>query len=171
MSSVAVSTYALTYNATHTVTYVTGKMLLLLKEIIRGIGLAPGKLTDEWRSLELAISTWLRSQHLEKLCLEIYNPCSDVLVSRWDLDVVYGYGSDNTFWADTDSIRYTMQKSGLAPSTCRYCFLLYTKEGRPDVPGWGPGKARSTDGLCRYSIGATIGGNGIGTEVAYWKKV
>ena len=171
MSSVAVSTYALTYNTTHTVTYVTGKMLLLLKEIIRGIGLDPSKLTDEWGSLELAISTWLRTQHLEKLCLEIYNPRTDVLVSRWDLDVVYGYGSDNTFWADTDAIRYTIQKSGLAPSACRYCFLLYTNRGRPDVEGWAPGKARSTEGLRRYSVGATIGGNGIGTEVAYWKKV
>lgn len=161
MSSVTVSTYALTYNTTHTVTYVTGKMLLVLKEIIRGIGLDPGKLTDRWGSLELAISTWLRSQHLTKLCLEIYNGKTDALVSRWDLDVVYGYGSDDTFWADTEAIRYTINKAGLVPSACDYCFILYTKPGRPDVDGWGLGETRSTDGFRRYSVGATIGGNGI----------
>jgi len=170
MSSVAVSTYALTYNTTHTVTYVTGKMLLLLKEIIRGVGLSPGKLTEEWESLELAISTWIRSQHLQKLTLEIYDSKTNALVSRWDLDVAYGYGSEDGFWVDTDSIRYSIKKSGLVPSQCSYCFLIYNAPGRADVPGWGPTKARLTDGFRRYSIGATIGGNGIGTEVAYWKK-
>src|SRR5690242_4204792 len=112
MSSIAVSTYALTYNTTHTVTYVTSKMLLILKEIIREIGLDPGKLTDEWGGLELAISTWLRSQHLKQVYMEIYDPKTDALVSRWDLDVVYGYGSDETFWADTEAIRYSIKKAG-----------------------------------------------------------
>ena len=171
MSSLAVSTYALTYNRTHTVTYVTGKMLVILKDIIRGIGLDPGKLTDEWASLELAISTWLRSQHLKQLKLEIFDGRTNALVSRWDLDVVYGYGSDDTFWADSESIRYSIAKAGLAPSQCDYCFLIHNAPGRPDVPGWGKAEARSTDGFRCYSLGATIGGNGIGTEVAYWKKV
>jgi hypothetical protein len=171
MSSIAVSTYALTYNTTHTVTFVTSKMLLILKEIIREIGLDPGKLTDEWGSLELAISTWLRSQHLKQLYMEIYDPKTNALVSRWDLDVVYGYGSDETFWADTEAIRYSIQKAGLVPSKCNYCFLIKNSPGRPDVAGWGPTGSRSTDGFRRYSLGATVGGNGIGSEVAYWKKL
>ena len=122
-------------------------------------------------SLELAISTWLRSQHLEKLSLEIFNAKTSKLVSRWDLDVVYGYGADDGFWVDTEAIRYSISKAGLVPSECGYCFLIYTKAGRPDVAGWSKGKARSTEGFQRYSVGATIGGRGIGTEVAYWKKV
>src|ERR1035437_5088854 len=105
MSSVAVATYALTYNTTHTVSFVTSKMLMLLKDIIREVGLDPGKLTDDWSLLEQAISAWLKSQHLKQVTLEIYNPNTNALVSRWDLDVVYGYGSDEPFWADTESIR------------------------------------------------------------------
>lgn len=171
MSSLAVSTYALTYNTTHTVTYVTGKMLLVLKDIIRGVGLDPGSLTDSWASLELGISTWLRSQHLEKVSLEIYNAKSGKLVSRWDLDVVYGYGADDGFWVDTEAIRYSIAKAGLVPSACGYSFLIYTKPGRADVAGWSKADARSTEGFNRYCVGATIGGKGIGTEVAYWKKV
>lgn len=171
MSTLAVSTYALTYNTTHTVTYVTGKMLLVLKDIIRGIGLDPSKLADEWCSLEKGISAWLRSQHLRQVSLEIFKPSTGGLVSRWDLDVVYGYGSDDTFWADTESIRYSIAKAGLVPSQCNYTFIIYNAPGRPDVEGWGPCTARCTDGFRRYSIGATVGGNGIGTEVAYWKKI
>jgi hypothetical protein len=171
MSAVAVSTYGLTYNTAHTVSHVTTKMLLLLKEIIRGVGLDPGKLTDDWDLLERGISTWLRSQHLNQVTLEIYNPKTDALVSRWDLDVVYGYGADETFWADTDSIRYSIQKAGLVPSQCNYRVMVSNKDGRPDVDGWSRCTARSTDGFRRYSIGATIGGNGVGTDVAYWKKI
>ena len=170
MSSLAVSTYALTYNTTHTVSFVTSKMLLILKDIIRQIGLDPGHLVDQWSWLERGISTWLRSQHLQQVILEVYHPKTDKLVTRWDLDVVYGYGSDDTFWADTESIRYTIEKAGLVPSQCKYRFMVQNKDGRPDVEGWGPCTERSTDGFKRYCIGSTIGGNGIGTDVAYWKK-
>lgn len=166
-ASVAVSTYS----STHTISYVTSKMLLVFKEIIREIGLDPGQLSDEWVVLERGISAWLRSQHLQKIRLEIYDPKTDKLVCPWDLDVVYGYGGDGTFWADTESIRYSIGKAGLVPNSCRYKFTIFNSPGRPDVEGWGPCTARSTEGFRRYSIGATVGGNGIGTEVSYWSKV
>ena len=171
MSSLAVSTYALTYNTTHTVTYVTGKMLLILKEIIREIGLDPAKLADDWGALEKGISTWLRSQHLKQVTLEVYDAKTDKLVTRWDLDVVYGYGNDETFWADTESIRYSIEKAGAVPSQCKYRFIVSNADGRPDLDGWSRCTARSTEGFQRYSIGASVGGNGIGTDVSYWKKV
>lgn len=166
-TSVAVTTYA----AVHTTSYVTSKMLLLFKEIIREVGLDPGKLTDDWEVLERGISTWLRTQHLQRIRLEIYNPTTDKLVCPWDLDVVYGYGSDGTFWTDAESIRYSIRKAGLIPSNCRYKFTVFTSDGRPDVDGWSKCTARSTEGFRRYSIGSTIGGNGIGTDVSYWVKV
>src|SRR5258707_12505244 len=105
-----------TYTSTHTISHVTSKMLLLLKEIIREVGLDPSILMDRWAPLELAVSTWLRSKHLKQLTLEIFNPKTDGLVSRWDLDIVYGYGADDTFWVDTTAIRYSIAKPGLLRS-------------------------------------------------------
>ena len=166
-TSVTVSTYT----SAHTITYVTTKTLLIFKEIIREIGLDPAKLSDDWVVLERGISTWLRSRHLERIRLEIFNPKTDKLVCSWDLDVVYGYGADGSFWADTDSIRYSIRKAGLVPVSCDYKFTVFTSAGRPDVDGWSRCTARSTEGFRRYGIGATIGGNGIGTEVSYWIKV
>ena len=166
----AVTVNVTSYSSAHTISHVTSKMLLILKEIIREVGLDPSKLANSWSSLELAVSTWLTSRHLRQLTLEIYDPKSDDLVSRWDLDIIYGYGADETFWVDTYAIRYSIAKAGLVPSQCNYCFLLYNAPGRPDVEGWSATKARSTDGFNRYSTGATIGGNGIGTEVSYWRK-
>lgn len=167
MSSVAVSTYT----TTHTVTYVTAKMLLTLKEIVREIGLDPSNLTDDWKSLERAISTWLRSRHLKQVTLEVFNPRTNALVTRWDLDVVYGYVGDGSFWTDTWTIRYNILKAGVAPSSCNYRILLKNDPGRPDVEGWGPTSYRSTDGFKRFALGSAIGGNGIGTDVAFWSKV
>jgi len=167
----AVTVNVTTYTSAHTIAHVTSKMLLLLKEIIREVGLDPSKLADEWENLERGVSTWLKSRHLNQLTLEIYNPRTDSLVSRWDLDVIYGYGNDETFWADTEAIRYSITKAGMVASQCNYRFIIYTSPGRPDVSGWGPCTALSTEGFSRFSIGSAIGGNGIGTEISYWKKV
>lgn len=162
----AVSVYSYTQSAT----YVADNMLKSMKDIIRLSGLDPTKLTNEWESTHLAIKTWLASEHLEKVVLEIYNPVTNALVGRWDIDVVYQWSSGNgSFYTDTDQIRYHIQKAGLAPASARYEILLKNKPGRPDVPGWGAGSFRATDGLVRQSLGSTIEHSGLGASAAYWR--
>ncbi len=162
------STFSISY--TFTVTYVTTKMLLTLKEIIREIGLDPSKLSEEWGVYERGISTWLSSRHLERVSLEIYKPRTGELVTRWDIDVIYGTVGDGTLWVDTAAIRYAIAKAGAIPSTCDYDIKLQTGIGRPAVDGWSSGSFRSTDGLKRYALGATIGGNGLAAQTAYWSR-
>jgi hypothetical protein len=162
------STFTISY--THTVTYVTTKMLLTLKEIIREIGLDPARFSDDWPSYEQAVSTWLNSRHLQRVVLEVYNPWSNDLVARWDMEVVYATVGDGCLWVDTAAIRYSIAKAGLVASWCKYDILVQTSPGRPAVPGWGPGGFRSTDGFKRYVVGATVGGNGLSAETAYWSR-
>jgi hypothetical protein len=162
------STFVISY--THTVTHVTGKMLLTIKEIIREIGLDPSAFTSDWTTYENAISTWLNSQHLERVTLEVYNPTTDALVARWDIDVLYSSVGDGSLWVDTAAIRYQIAKAGLAPSTCRYAIKVKNKPGRKDVYGWSSCSFRSTDEFSRYSVGGTIGGNGLTTQAAYWGR-
>jgi len=164
------STFTVSITYTHTVTYVTTKMLLTLKEVIREIGLDPAAFTDSWASNELAISTWLSTRHLQRVVLEVYDPKTDCLVARWDLDVLYSTIGDGVLWVDTAAIRYSIAKAGLVPSSCRYNILLSTSPGRPDVTGWGSGTYRSTDGFKKYTVGATIGGNGLSAQTAYWSR-
>lgn len=143
-------------------------MLLLLKEIIREIGLDPSRFTDDWDSYELAMSTWLSTRYLQRVTLEVYDPRTNGLATRWDIDVIYATVGDGALWVDTAAVRYAIAKAGLAPSSCRYDIKLKNLPGRPDVPGWGPCDFRSTDGLKRYAVGATIGGNGLNAQTAYW---
>ena len=162
------STFVISY--AHTVTYVTTKMLLVLKEIIREIGLDPANFTDNWATYEDAVATWLASRHLERVTLEVYDPHADNLVTRWDIDVVYTSVGDGSLWVDTAAIRYAIAKAGLAPSSCKYDIKMKNKPGRPHVHGWGPCDFRSTDGFMRYSVGATLGGNGLAAQTAYWSR-
>lgn len=165
MTSVAVNTY------THSVTYVADNILKSVKDIIRLSGLDPSNLVDGWSSKMTALKTWLASRHLEAVVLEVFDPYTDALVGRWDIDVIYTTGSgDGGFWTDTEQIKYHVRKAGLAPSQAKYRLLLQNKPGRPDVDGWGAAEYRSTAGFVRHSIGSTIEHNGLGGSAAYWRK-
>src|SRR5262249_30842268 len=151
MTSVAVNTY------THSVTYVADNILKSMKDIILLSGLDPTNLVNGWASNMLALQTWLASRHLELVVLEIFDPQTDSLVGRWEIDVIYTTGSgDGGFWTDTEQIKYHVRKAGLAPSEAKYRLLLQNKPGRRDVEGWGPAQYRSTEGFVRHSLGSTI---------------
>ena len=65
-TSVRVNTY------THSITFLTDKLLLSLKQVIAGIGLDTSKFMNSWVTTQLAISTWLKSGHLQSITVEIY---------------------------------------------------------------------------------------------------
>lgn len=159
------------YTRTHSVTYVADNMIKSLKDILRMSGLDPANLSNDWESTHRAIRAWLQSEHLQQVVLEIYDPVSNALVKRWDIDVVYQWSGsgDGSFYVDTDQLRYHIQKAGVPPAQAKYDIVLRTKAGRPDVAGWGPGSFRSTAGLVRQSLGSTIEHNGLGAQTAYWR--
>lgn len=164
MTSVAVNTY------THSVTYVADNILKSFKDIIRLSGLDPAKFANNWDTNMRAIKTWLGTNDLEKVVLEVFNPRNGELIVRWDIDIVYGWSGDGSFWTDTEQLKYHIRKAGLASSDAAYDIVLKNKPGRPDVAGWGPGSFRSTDGFVRHSLGSTIEHHGLGGSAAYWRK-
>lgn len=165
MSSVSV------YSYTHSVTYVADNILKSLKDIIRLSGLDPTKLVNGWESNLSALSTWIASQHLKKVVLEIYNPATDALITRWDIDITYQWSSDEgSFWTDTEQLRYAIKKAGISPSEASYRLVCDTKPGSADVAGWSSTSFRSTEGMVRQSLGATVEHHGLGGSAAYWRK-
>ncbi|HWA15273.1 MAG TPA: hypothetical protein VG817_02485 [Gemmatimonadales bacterium] len=167
-TNVAVNTYAFT------ATYLAGKMMLTLKEIVRESGLKPENLATSWASLEGGIAFFLRSQHLQRVILEV-SPFlrPKELAGRWDLDITYntsGSGDGGSFWVDTDLIRASIAKAGAYPSTCSYRFILTVGSGATQYDDWGPATLLPTDKFTRYSLGAQIGAPGAGVETHYWVK-
>jgi hypothetical protein len=165
------STFVVVNTYTHSVTYVADKMLHSLHQIIRESGLNPEKLTDDWKTLQRGISTWLASRHLESVTLEVFDPGTDTLIGRWDFEIYYGTAGDGAMWVNTEDIKYHIRKAGHWPSLCDYRIITSTKSGRPEVSGWSSTMFRSTEGFVRQSIGTTIDGNGhISAGTAYWRK-
>ena len=162
------STSTSTYTYSHTVKYLTGKLLLTLEHIILRSGLSPAKLTDDLELYERGVKAWLESRHLESIVLEVFRPGNSSLIGRWDLPIEYGTEPDG-FWFDGEEVRYQIKKAGLWPSGCDYKITLMTKPDRPDVYGWEPGSLRSTAGLKRQTVGTMISANGVTASAAYWR--
>src|SRR5579883_2373184 len=112
-SVVAVNTYA------HAVTHVTDNLLRSIKNIIRLSGLDPSKFVDDWDTMERGIKTWLDTQDLEAVVLEVYEPKSDKLVGRSDFEIFYGFSGDGSFFVDPDAIEYHIRKQSVLPNTCK----------------------------------------------------
>src|SRR5258708_17926222 len=164
------STVVAVNTSTNSVTYVTDKLLKSIKDIIRLSGLDPSKFADDWDWMERGIKTWLDTQDLEAVVLEVYEPKTDKLVGRWDFEISYGFVGDGSFFVDPDVIKYHIRKQGVLPNACKYRIVTNTKPGRPDVQGWTQTTFRSTDGFVRQSIGTAIDGSGLSTNSAYWRK-
>lgn len=155
---------------THSVTYLADNILKSFKDIIRLSGLDPSKLVNDWEVYMRALKVWLETHDLERAVLEVYDPRNNTLIVRWDIDVIYSWTGDGCFWTDTEQLKYAIRKAGVAPGHASYDILLKTKPGRPDVPGWGVGSYRPTDGFVRHSLGSTIDHHGLGGHAAYWRK-
>lgn len=165
MTSVAV------YSYTHSVTYVADNILKSLKDIIRLSGLDPAKFVGDWQAYMNGLRTWLNSGHLRSIALEIYDPKTGALITRWDIEIAYGWTEgDGSFWTDTEQLKYAIRKAGVAPSEARYCLLVDTKPGWPSVDGWGTGSYRSTAGMVRQSLGTTVEHSGLGASTSYLRR-
>jgi hypothetical protein len=154
---------------THVVNYITEKMLLSLGNIIRGSGLSMERFANNLQSYEEGIRTWLRSGHLDKVILEIYDPATNALVRRWDFELFVGDDGDVGFWFDPDDIRYHLLKAGKVPSQCSYAIIVTTKPGRPEVPGWSRCDLRDTTHLRRFCLGTTVSASHTCARPSYWR--
>ena len=166
MTTVSVNTYA------HSVTYVADNLLKSIKDIIRLSGLDPSRFVGSWETNALGLRTWLGTQDLETVVLEIFDPRNGDPITRWDIDIVYGWSSgEGSFWCDTEQLRYYIRKAGVAPENAGYDFIVQCKANRPDVEGWSRCGMRSTAGMVRQSLGSTIEHHGLGANSAYWRKI
>lgn len=165
MTNVVVNTY------THSVTYVADNILKSLKDIIRLSGLDPTKFVEDWDVSKRGIKAWLESKDLRCVTLEIFDPKTDALIVRWDVDISYGWtDGDGNFWADTEQLKHAIRKTGVAPSEARYRIVTDTNPGRPNVLGWSSTSYRSTAGMVKQSLGTTVEHSGLAANAGYWRR-
>jgi hypothetical protein len=157
---------------THSYTHVATNMLRSLKQIIVGCGLSQDVIVGEWDALERGATTWLSSQHLRKLVLEVFDRRSDALIGRFDFTITYDYygSGDGDLWLDPTTVDQAIRRAGLYPSNCNYRIVADTAPGRPDVEGWSTTSLRSTAGFSQQSLGTGIGGGSVGASLSYYRR-
>ena len=163
-----ITTRSNTYS--YSVNHVTDGMINGIKRIVALSDLDLDKFMGEWKSLDNAMKIWLGDRHMKSIILEVYDPKTNILITRWDMDVRYDeIDEDDVRWTDVESIRLAIQEAGIPACTAKYDIIIINHYGRRDVEGWVPATIRSTDGLVRQSIGRTVGANGLGVAAAYWR--
>lgn len=159
------------YTSSHSVVYVTDQILSLIKDIINLLNLDVTDVISSRESHERAIKTWLQSQDLLSVIIEFFEPVTDKLVTRWQFEIDYGYGGgDGAMWKDPNQVAFAVRKLGTISTKTKYNVILTTKNGRPDVLGWGPTTLRSTDGFVKQNVGTAIGTHEIGASASYWRR-
>jgi len=166
------STMVVVNTLTHSITFVTEKLLWSMKRIIIFAGLDTSDLISSWYLLEKGISTWLKSKDLRGATIEVFKKSDDSLITRIDFRIDYSYGSgdDGDFWVDVEPLKHAITKCGTLPQNCKYDVILLTEKHAPDVEGFVDTNFRSTEGFTCHSVGTTIGTNHIGTQLDYWRK-
>ena len=158
----------------HSATHVATNMLRSLRQIIRDTGLSVQKMVDQWDSLEEGVETWLQSEHLQALILEVYDPSDrvDDRRGRFDFTIEYRYytDGDGELWLDPDTVRQAIVKNGSFPSQCTYRFVADVADGAPDVPGWQSTTLRSTAGFTRHTVGTAVAGGSLGAGLSYYRR-
>jgi hypothetical protein len=124
----ALSTFAYSYNRTHTATFVSDKLRNLLKVLVRDHGLDPQRLVDAWSDwVDRAVRTWLETGDLLEIVIEFYWPiCRCGEVGHPDRTTVPA-----TTWVDREFLRPSPRLVDRPQGLHRA--VLRTRPGRPDV--------------------------------------
>lgn len=164
----------LTSSHAHNVTYAVDGIKSSLLQIVNQFGLSRDNLLNNWSDTEYAIKTWMLSGHLYKVTLEIFDTSDpDYAVGRVDMDI--DHTSDHEFgdlgrWKNKDAVAAAMAKYIFKGANLKYRIMLYNRDGRPDVPGWGPTQTKKLDKLKQSHFGTTIGTSSVSVTTSVWSN-
>jgi Bacterial HORMA domain 2 len=162
--------YARTFAHTHNIVFLSDNLRNTLREVIRENGISPGKLMDDWTTIERGIKTWLQSGHLNNIVVEFFKPGASVSSARWEFPIGYaGTGVHDDMWLDKNYLRQLIAKSARPSTDCTYRILLCTNAGRPYVEGFSDFPFLSTGILAARQAGTVIATGHMTAAVTYWR--
>ena len=157
-----------TYTYAYSVAYVTNNMLKSMRRIVAAVGLDPSKFLNLWEAYSQGIEMWLADGDMRSMTLEIYNPVTSILITRWNMNFRYSdREGDGSFWIDIDRVARAIEREGVCPINADYIIYVGTRPGARILNNWLPVQERSADHMVRQSLGRNIEANGLGTNLSY----
>lgn len=164
-------TSTVAYARAHTAAYVSDKIRVLLKRLVRAYGLDPQAVADAWtRWIEAAARIWMESGHLCGFVIEFHHVGQTTLLGRWDLPIRYDGNGEADLWVDDEFFVQTISKTQQPPANCTYRISLQTLPGAPYVAGVGDVELLSTAGFTRRDAGTVIVTPDVMASARYYRR-
>ena len=168
----AIQTYAYTktFAHTHNIVFLSDNLRNTLREVIRENGISPGKLMQDWETIERGIRTWLQSGHLTNIVVEFFKAGASASSARWEFPIGYGgTGVHDDMWLDKNYLRQLIAKSARPSPDCTYRVVLCTDPRAPIVRGFVGCSLLSTGSLAARQAGTVIATGHLTAAVSYWR--
>jgi hypothetical protein len=162
--------YSQVFSQAHSIVFMSDNMRNTLREVIREYGISPGKLMQDWDTIERGIQTWLQSGHLNNIVVEFFKPGASEASARWEFPILYtGSGIDDDMWLDKNYLRQLIAKSKRPTSDCTYRIILCTDNGAPAVSGFTSCSFLRTGQMSARQAGTVIATGHMTAGATYWR--
>jgi hypothetical protein len=150
-------------------TYLVNEINRVFLEAVVSGGLDPSEYASQQPTIETGLRTWMTMRQLESAYLEIYDPQTNAVRSRIDLDISFrDSGDDSEYRTDIERVRGELGKGGRFAG-CKYRVLVSTVPGAASVSGWTPSRLGSVDHLTRHDVGDVIGAPRAGASMTIFR--
>ncbi|MFJ3233912.1 hypothetical protein [Streptomyces sp. NPDC086787] len=152
---------------TRAVVYTANEIVRIFYEAISDAGLDVTELATIQPVVENGLRTWLTMRKLEAAYLEIFDPSTDTVRCRADLNLVYSSDSEERHHTDIDRVKAATRSLGSYPG-CSYRVVVSLADGAPDVQGWQSTTLGSVQHLSRQDVGDVIDTAAMQTRMFMW---
>ena len=143
---------------TRSAVYVANEVIRSLLEIVGQRGLPLEQMQSRLEFYSDSFRLLVAGRWLESVTLEVFDPGSNRLVEKYELDLSYAPTAqgEESFATHVDKLRTELSRlAKLGPKLC-YRVLIQRTEGSPDVPGWYPTVSRDDSHLQKTAAGKFI---------------
>ncbi|MFE2886343.1 hypothetical protein ACUXZZ_23570 [Streptomyces graminifolii] len=147
--------------------YSANEIVRIFYEVVNDVGLDVTALAETQPTIEKGLRAWLAMRKLEAAYLEVFDPVTQVVRCRTDLNIVYTSDTNERHHTDIDRVKTATGSLGRF-SGCKYRVVVSLAEGAPDVGGWDTTTLGNVDHLTRRDVGDVIDTAAVRSRMFTW---
>jgi hypothetical protein len=147
--------------------YSANEIVRIFYEVVADVGLNVTELAELQPTIENGLRAWLAMRKLEAAYLEIFDPATQVVRCRTDLNIAYISETNERHHTDIERVKTATGSLGSYPG-CQYRVVVSLMDGAPDVKGWDTTTLGSVDHLTQRDVGDVIDTAAVQTRMFTW---
>lgn len=147
--------------------YSANEIVRIFYEVVSDVGLNVTELAEIQPTIEKGLRAWLAMRKLEAAYLEVFDPMTQVVRCRTDLNIVYTSETNERHRTDINRVKTATSSLGRYPG-CKYRVVVSLADGAPDVEGWDTTTLGSVDHLAQRDVGDVIDTVAVRSRMFTW---